>query len=126
MTVYWGKASNAGAPLLVFQGGGYKMLAIDLEGTEVCDWLIARGITCVVLKYRVTDGGPHWENSCNCEVKPRAPMALEDAQRAVGLLRFHATEYHIDPRRIGVLGFSAGGHLVSDISTHFEKRAYTP
>lgn len=126
MTVYSPKAKNTGAAVVVFPGGGYKILAIDLEGTEVCDWVNARGITCVVLKYRVPDGGPHWDDSCNCEVKPQAPMALEDAQRAVGLLRFHAAEYHVDPHKIGVLGFSAGGHLVSDISTHFEKRAYTP
>jgi acetyl esterase/lipase len=51
-------------------------------------------------------------------------MALEDAQRTVGLVRFHGAEYHIDPHKIGVLGFSAGGHLVTDISTHFDKRSY--
>jgi acetyl esterase/lipase len=124
MTVYSPEAKNTGAAIVVFPGGGYKILAIDLEGTEVCQWANARGITCAVLKYRVPDSGPHWEDSCNCEVKPQAPMALEDAQRAVGLLRFHAAEYHVDPHKIGVLGFSAGGHLVSDISTHFEKRAY--
>src|SRR5262249_61999771 len=58
------------------------------------------------------------------QVKPKAPMALEDAQRTVGLVLFHAAEYHIDPHKIGVLGFSAGGHLVTDISTHFDKRLY--
>ena len=126
MTVYSPKAESSGAAVVVFPGGGYKILAVDLEGTEVCEWVNARGITCVVLKYRVPDGGPHWEASCDCEVKPRARLALEDAQRAVGLMRFHAAEYHVDPNKIGVLGFSAGGHLVSDISTHFEKRAYMP
>ena len=57
-------------------------------------------------------------------IRPKAPMALEDAQRTVGLVRFHATEYHVDPHKIGVLGFSAGGHLVTDISTHFDRRLY--
>src|SRR5438445_12387099 len=57
---------------------------------------------------------------------PKSPVALEDAQRTVGLMRFHAAEWHIDPHRIGVLGFSAGGHLVANISTHFAQRAYAP
>ena len=98
------------------------MLAIDLEGTEVCDWLTSKGITCVLLKYRVLyqksapsrRSGPY----------PKSPIALEDAQRTVGLVRFHAAEYHIDPHKIGVLGFSAGGHLAAAISTHFDRRLY--
>jgi len=126
MTVYSPPANNTGAAIVVFPGGGYQMLAIDLEGTEVCDWLISRGITCVLLKYRVPNTGPHWDDHCRCQLNPRAPMALQDAQRTLGLLRFHAAEYHIDPHKIGVLGFSAGGHLSADISTHFEKRAYAP
>jgi acetyl esterase/lipase len=79
-------------------GGGYRILAIDLEGTEVCDWLNSAGITCVLLKYRVPDSGPY----------PKSSAALQDAQRALGIVRFHAAEWHIDPNRIGVLGFSAG------------------
>ena len=126
MTVYSPKEKNTGAAMMVFPGGGYQILAIDLEGTEVCDWLNAKGITCVLLKYRVPNTGPHHEDECNCQVKPKAPMALEDAQRTMGLLRLHAAEYHIDPHKIGVLGFSAGGHLVADISTHFDKRVYPP
>jgi acetyl esterase/lipase len=59
-------------------------------------------------------------------MNPKAPMALQDAQRTVGLVRFHAAEYHIDPHKIGVLGFSAGGHLSAAISTHFDKRLYPP
>jgi acetyl esterase/lipase len=124
MTVYSPKRKNTGVAMVVFPGGGYQVLAIDLEGTEVCEWLTSRGITCVLLKYRVPNTGPHWEQQCDCQVNPKAPMALEDAERTVGLLRFHAADYHIDPHKIGVLGFSAGGHLVTDISTHFEKRAY--
>jgi acetyl esterase/lipase len=124
MTVYSPKGMNTGAAVVVFPGGGYQMLAIDLEGTEVCDWLTSKGITCVLLKYRVPHSGPQWNDRCKCHVKPKAPMALEDAQRTLGLVRHHAAEYHIDPHKVGVLGFSAGGHLVADTSTHFEHRAY--
>jgi acetyl esterase/lipase len=120
MTVYSPKGKNTGAAVVVFPGGGYQVLAIDLEGTEVCDWLTPRGITCVLLKYRVTDVGPYPKSG----PYPESSMALEDAQRAVGLVRFHAAEWHIDPHKIGVLGFSAGGHLVAAMSTHFERRLY--
>ncbi|HVY95209.1 MAG TPA: alpha/beta hydrolase, partial [Bryobacteraceae bacterium] len=126
MTVYSPKSGNTGVAMLVFPGGGYQILAIDLEGTEVCDWLTSRGITCILLKYRVPDSGPHWEDRCKCHVTPKAPLALEDAQRALGLVRLHAREWHIDAHKIGVLGFSAGGHLVAAMSTHFDNRAYTP
>jgi acetyl esterase/lipase len=120
MTVYSPTANNnTGAAVLVFPGGGYQGLAIDLEGTEVCDWLTAKGITCVLLKYRVPGNGLQESGPY-----PKSPMALEDAQRTMGLVRFHAAEWHIDRRRIGVLGFSAGGHLVAAISTHFEQRLY--
>jgi acetyl esterase/lipase len=116
MTIYSPVGSNTGAAVVVFPGGGYGVLAIDLEGTEACDWLTSRGITCVLLKYRVpcVKSGPY--RDCR--------TALEDAQRTMGLVRFHAAEWHIDPHRIGVLGFSAGGHMVAAISTHFEKRLY--
>ena len=124
MTVYSPSGKNAGAAVVVFPGGGYQILAIDLEGTEVCDWLTSKGITCVLLKYRVPDSGPAWHDDCKCYIHPKAPMALQDAQRTVGLVRLHATQWHIDPHKIGVLGSSAGGHLVADVSTHFDKRAY--
>jgi acetyl esterase/lipase len=120
MTVYSPKGKNTGAAVVVFPGGGYQILAIDLEGSEVCDWLTPRGITCVLLKYRVTDVGPYPKSG----PYPESPMALEDAQRTMGLLRLHAAEWHIDPHKIGVLGFSAGGHLVAAISTHYAKRLY--
>jgi acetyl esterase/lipase len=122
MTVYSPKGKNTGVAVVVFPGGGFQMLAIDLEGTEVCDWLTARGITCVLLKYRVTDVGPYPKSG----PLPESPMALEDAQRTMGLVRDHAAQWHIDPHKIGVLGFSAGGHLVANISTHFAHRAYAP
>ena len=126
MTVYSPTGKNTGAAVVVFPGGGYQILAIDLEGTEVCDWLTSKGITCVLLKYRVPNTGPHWEESCKCHVNPKSPMALEDAQRTMGLVRFHAAEWHIDPHKVGVLGFSAGGHLAAAISTHFARRLYPP
>ena len=116
MTVYSPQGSNTGAAVVVFPGGGYNVLAIDLEGTEVCDWLTSRGITCVLLKYRVpcVKSGPYRD----------CATALQDAQRTVGLVRLQAARWHIDPHKVGVLGFSAGGHMVAAISTHFEKRLY--
>ncbi|WP_229217430.1 alpha/beta hydrolase [Massilia forsythiae] len=117
--------NSTGATVLVFPGGGYRRLAIDLEGTEVCDWLTAKGITCVVLKYRVPGSGPYWSEECNCRRIPATPYALQDAQRAMALLRARAPEWGIDPHRIGVLGFSAGGHMVADISNH-DQRSYRP
>lgn len=124
LTVYSPTGANTGAAVVVFPGGGYQILAIDLEGTEVCDWLTAKGITCVLLKYRVPRSGPSWQRDCNCRINPKPQPALEDAQRAMGLVRLHAAEWHIDPHKIGVLGFSAGGHLVAAISNSYEKRLY--
>jgi acetyl esterase/lipase len=120
MTVYSPQGNNTGAAVVVFPGGGYQGLAIDFEGTEVCDWLTPKGITCVLLKYRVTDVGPYPKSG----PYPESPMALQDAQRTLGLVRLHAAEWRIDPHKIGVLGFSAGGHLSVAMSTHFEKRLY--
>ena len=126
MTLYSPKGNNTGAAVVVFPGGGYHILAIDLEGVEVCDWLTSHGIACVLLKYRVPFSGPHWDEGCKCHIIPKAPLALQDAQRTVGLVRFHAAEFHIDPHKVGVLGFSAGGHLSAAISTHFDQRSYPP
>ena len=114
LTVFAPKGKNTGAAVVVFPGGGYNILAIDLEGTEVCDWLAARGITCVILKYRVPGTGPY----------PKSAEALQDAQRAVGLVREHAVEWGVDAKRVGVLGFSAGAHLAAALSTHYEQRLY--
>ena len=122
ITVYSPVGKNTGVAVVVFPGGGYQILAIDLEGSEVCDWLITRGITCVLLKYRVTDVGDYPKSG----PYPESPMALEDAQRTMGLVRLHAAQWHIDPHKVGVLGFSAGGHLSAAISNHFEKRLYAP
>ena len=116
LTVYSPTGKNTGAAVVVFPGGGYRILAIDLEGTEVCDWLNAAGMTCLLVKYRVPDSGPY----------PKSAAALEDAQRVLGIARLHAAEWHVDPHRIGVLGFSAGGHLAAALSTHYSQRLYDP
>lgn len=127
MTVYSPTGKNTGAAVVVFPGGGYAVLAIDLEGTEVCDWLTSKGITCVLLKYRVPGASVTGASlTPKSGAYPRSPMALEDAQRTIGLVRLHAAEWHIDPHKIGVLGFSAGGHLVAAISTNYKRRLYQP
>jgi acetyl esterase/lipase len=114
ITLYKPNGKNTGAAIVVFPGGSYNILAIDLEGTEVCDWLNSIGVTCVLLKYRVPNTGPY----------PKSPVALEDAQRAMGMVRERSAEWGIDPHRVGVLGFSAGGHLAAAISTHYDRRLY--
>ena len=114
LTLFGPKGANTGAAVVVFPGGEYTILAMDLEGTEVCDWLTSQGITCVLLKYRVPGSGPY----------PKSEAALQDAQRAMGLVREHAAEWGVDPKRVGVLGFSAGGHLAAAVSTHYETRMY--
>lgn len=124
VTVYSPKSGNTGAAVIVFPGGGYQILAIDLEGTEVCEWLADHGITGILLKYRVPNSGHHWDRQLKRHVQPKAETALEDAQRAVGLVRHRAAEWKIDPHKIGVLGFSAGGHMVAAISTHWKTRRY--
>jgi acetyl esterase/lipase len=124
MTVYAPKGTNTGIAVVVFPGGGYNELAIDLEGTEVCEWLASNGITGVLLKYRVPGSGPHYDAQLKRHAEPKAPTALEDAQRTMGLVRLHAAEWKINSHKVGVMGFSAGGHLVANISTHFERRLY--
>src|SRR6478672_7414068 len=114
ITLYPAKSDPSGAAVVVFPGGGYNILAFDLEGTEVCEWLNSIDVTCVLLKYRVPDSGPY----------PKSSAALQDAQRALGFVRSQAAEWHIDPNRVGVLGFSAGGHLAAALSTHYDQRLY--
>ena len=112
MTIYRAKGRNTGAAIMVYPGGGYQGLAVGLEGTEVCDWATRIGMTCAVLRYRVPQ--TWWQNGVQREPQPFLP--LEDAQRAMGLLRQRAASLGIDPHKIGVIGFSAGGHLVTAIS----------
>jgi len=107
-------APQSGAELhaaaVVFPGGGYQQLAYTLEGEEPCAWFNSIGITCVLAKYRVPWNGRY----------PEMFGALEDAQQAVRLTRAHAAEWHIDPRRVGIMGFSAGGHLSVALSQHHD------
>ena len=110
------KDKDTGAAVIICPGGGYNILAYDLEGSEICEWLNSIGVTGVLLKYRV----------------PKRPglekhtAALQDAQRAVGLVRSRVTELGLDPKRIGILGFSAGGHLAAAACNNFDKRTYEP
>jgi acetyl esterase/lipase len=116
MTVFAPKAPNTGAAMVVFPGGGFQQLAIDLEGTEICDRMTAKGITCILLKYRVPKTAHYWDKDCRCHVTPRVPQAFQDAQRTIRLVRAQAAALKIDPRKIGVLGMSAGGYLVVQTS----------
>jgi len=124
MTVYAPIGRNTGVAMLVFPGGGYQALAMRGEGSEICDWLTSRGVTCVLLKYRVPDSGPTMKNGRT--FYPKVQTAVQDAQRTLGLVRLHAAEWHIDPHKVGVMGFSAGGHLAAAVSTRFAQRAYPP
>jgi len=105
---------NSGTTVVIFPGGGYQILAMDLEGTEVADWLNSIGVNACVLKYRVPRRAGR--------AKHAAP--LEDAQRAIGLVRANAAEWKIAADRVGVLGFSAGGHLAAAASTNHAQRSY--
>ncbi len=107
---------QTGAAVLVCPGGGYNILAYDLEGTEVCQWLNSIGVTGVLLKYRVPRAAK--------EGRPLEP--LQDGQRALSLIRSNAAQWGIDPARIGVLGFSAGGNLAARLSTNYAQRSYDP
>ena len=124
MTMYAPQGRNTGVAVVVFPGGGYQFLAMDSEGTEICDWLTSRGIVCVLVKYRVPGSGPYWDAQNNRHVEPKARTALQDAQRTVGLVRLNAVKWHVDPHKIGVIGFSAGGHIVAGVSTQFAQRSY--
>lgn len=124
-TVY-SPAKNSGAAVLVFPGGGHVSLAMDIEGTMVCDWLIQNNITCILIKYRVPYSGCYWDHKLKKNVTPDVPMALQDAQRAISIIRFHAKKYQINPEKIGVMGFSAGGNVVVLASSSFKQRSYDP
>jgi acetyl esterase/lipase len=114
MTIYPPKGENTRAAMLVLPGGGYNAVAMDLEGTEICDWVTSQGMTCVLLKYRVPQS---WQRDKNGNaMPPEKLLGLDDAQRAMGLIRKDAAAYKIDPQKIGVIGFSAGAHLVAALS----------
>lgn len=109
-----GEDRNTGAAVLVCPGGAYSILAYNLEGTEVCGWLNSIGVTGVLLKYRVPKRAGDGQHL----------LPLADAQRALRLVRQHAREWNIKPDRIGVLGFSAGGHLTANLSNNYGKKTY--
>lgn len=112
LTVYPPRGHNTGAAALIFPGGGYTRLAWTGEGTDTCDWLTSVGMTCVLVKYRVP------QPAGEAGHYPADPDDLEDAQQAMRLTRAHAAQWHIDPNRIGVVGFSAGGNLAVLLCTH--------
>jgi len=111
--------ANTGTAVLIFPGGGYWDLYWELEGEEVAAWLNSLGVTGVIVKYRV----PRRPDDVQGEPARRP---LQDAQRAMRIVRSRAAEFGINPQRIGVIGFSAGGHLAIATATSFEKRAYEP
>ena len=123
-TVYSPKANPSGTCIVIFPGGGHLTLAMGLEGTEIADWLTGVGITCVLVKYRVPYSGCYYDSKLDKHVTPKVPMALQDAQRTISIIRAHAQEYRIDPNKIGVMGFSAGGNVVVLCSTNAQKRSY--
>jgi acetyl esterase/lipase len=113
------KGKDTGVAMLICPGGGYHNLGWDVEGEEVAAWLNSVGITGIILKYRC----PRRPGDVK-GVPPSGP--LKDAQRAVSMVRSKAREWGIDPQKIGMVGFSAGGHLVGATATNFDKRAYDP
>ena len=117
ITLFPAPADKAtGTAVIVCPGGGYSILAWNKEGTEICDWLNSIGVTGVLLKYRVPK---------RVGLEKHAPM-LQDAQRALGLVRHRAKEFGINPERLGIMGFSAGGHLSAAASNNCTERTYPP
>ncbi len=115
ITIYQAPAAIAtGTAMVVCPGGGYNILAYDLEGTEICEWLNKVGVTAILLKYRVPAREGH----------QRYEAPLQDAQRAIGYVRHNAKNWNINPERIGVMGFSAGAHLSVMASTRYQQRTY--
>jgi acetyl esterase/lipase len=104
-----------GTAVLVCPGGGYGILAYEHEGSQVCEFMTKHGVTGILLKYRVPKRDP----------KNPGREALQDAQRAMGVIRHHASEWGLKPDRIGILGFSAGGHLTVMTALHANERTYT-
>jgi acetyl esterase/lipase len=108
ITVYLAPADRAtGAAVVVCPGGGYQVVAADHEGKQIAEWLNSLGVSAFVLQYRLGQ-------------RYRHPAPLQDAQRTIRMVRSRATEWRVDPKRIGILGFSAGGHLASTAATHFD------
>jgi len=114
--VFPARGTPNGAAVLITPGGGYLRVVVDKEGYELADWLAARGVTAFVLFYRLPGDG--WANQEN--------VPLADAQRAMRLIRANAARWKIDPKRVAIAGFSAGGHLCADLATRFDRKVYAP
>ncbi|MGB6151785.1 MAG: alpha/beta hydrolase [Pricia sp.] len=111
------KANATGKAMLIFPGGGYGILAYDWEGTDIAKFLNGKGIAGIVVKYRLPSDASQNE---------KFNVPLIDAQRAIRLIRSKADDFNIDPGKIGIIGFSAGGHLASTLGTHFNEKVYDP
>jgi acetyl esterase/lipase len=128
--LYSPKGRSTRSAILVFPGGGFKALAIGPQstigpdGADVCKWLTDAGVTCILVKYRVPNTACNWNPETRRHDAPDTPMALQDTQRAMSLVRYNASRYGIDPHKIGVMGFSAGGNLAVLASTAFKSRSY--
>jgi acetyl esterase/lipase len=107
LDVYLPEKADLGTGVLVVPGGGYQFLALDHEGAQVAQWLVERGVAAFVLHYRIA---PRYHY----------PAPIQDGQRAMSFLRAHAADYGVKPDRLGIWGFSAGGHLASSVTTHFD------
>lgn len=106
-----------GTAVIICPGGAYWGLAIDHEGAQVAKWLNCLGISAFVLKYRLPD---------NSIMENKSVGPMQDGQKAIRMVRSHAKDWGIDPHKIGIMGFSAGGHLASTLSTHFNEKVYQP
>ena len=126
MTLYAPQGKSTGAAVVVFPGGGFVGLAMNLEGTDACRWLTSIGIACVLLKYRVPSTPYDWHCKCRPNDFVLSVPSLQDAQRTIRLIRFNAARWRINPHEIGVLGFSAGGYLAAETSADFKRRLYAP
>lgn len=132
LLIYHAQKKSVRPAILIFPGGGFKALAIGKKstlgflGADVCKWLTDEGVTCIIVKYRVPNTACNWNSRTKRHETPEIPMALQDAQRAISMVRYNASEYGIDPNRIGVMGFSAGGWLAVLASNTFNERAYKP
>ncbi|MDZ7376054.1 MAG: alpha/beta hydrolase [candidate division KSB1 bacterium] len=116
LMLYFPKPEQAnGAAVIICPGGGYARLAMSHEGIEIAQWLAANGIVGIILKYRLPD---------DAIMENKAIGPLQDIQEAVRMARRNSQRWQIDPKKIGVIGFSAGGHLAASISTHFNKKIY--
>lgn len=127
-TVYQPKRNPSGTCVVVFPGGGHVVLAMGIEGTDVAHWLNQAGITCVLVKYRVPYSGCYWDGKLKKHVTPKVPMALQDAQRTLSVVRSKAKALGIRPDKIGVMGFSAGGNVavLASTETSAPTRSRTP